>query len=136
MPEVNGQTDHATADVAQLWRSWLTETERQWNGFFAQVLGTDAFARFVGSYVEGYALLQRYLSRSMERYLNTFNLPTHADIVELGERLNSIEERLTSLESSVRHLAEAAGLAVDVPVTQLRPRRTRRPKGHDGGTAN
>ncbi len=135
MSETNGHSKDSAAGVGQLWRSWLTETERQWNGFLAQMLGTDAFARFLGSYTEGYALLQRYLNRGMERYLNTFNLPTHADIVELGERLGSIEERLTSLEASIRHLAEAAGVPAAVPVTQLRPGRTRRPRGEGGGVA-
>lgn len=135
MSETNGHSENSAAGVGHLWRSWLTETERQWNGFLAQMLGTDAFARFLGSYTEGYALLQRYLNRGMERYLNTFNLPTHADIVELGERLGSIEERLTSLEASIRHLAEATGVPAAVPVTQLRPRRTRRPRGEGGGLA-
>ncbi len=135
MSEKNGRGETDASGVGQLWRAWLTETERQWNGFFAQVLGTDAFARFLGSYTEGYALLQRYLNRSMERYLNTFNLPTHADIVELGERLASIEERLNSLEASIRHLAEAVGVPAAVPVTHLRPRRTRQPQGEGGGVA-
>jgi hypothetical protein len=136
MPEANGHNGNpAGANTGQLWRDWLTETERQWNGFFNEVLGTDSFARVVGSYTEGYALLQRALSRSMERYLNTFNLPTHADIIDLGERLHGIEERLSSLETSIHALAEAAGLAANMPVTRLRPRRTRqpRPQGQDVG---
>ena len=80
----------------ELWRNWLTETERQFNGFFNQVMGTDSFGRVAGSYMDGYAVLQRSLNQGMERYLNTFNLPTHSDIVELGERLHNIEERLTT----------------------------------------
>jgi hypothetical protein len=135
MSKTNGHSEGNAAGVGQLWRSWLTETERQWNGFLAQMLGTDAFARFLGSYTEGYALLQHYLNRGMERYLNTFNLPTHADIVELGERLASIEERLASLEASIRHLAEAVGAPAAVPVTHLRPRRTRQPRDEGSGVA-
>ncbi len=131
MPEGNGHSDGA--DVTQVWRNWLSETERQWNNFFGDVLGTESFARVAGSYTEGYALLQRSLSRSMERYLNTFNLPTHADIVELGERLHGIEERLASLETTVGNLAEAAGVTPSVPVTRLRPRRTRRPRNQNSG---
>lgn len=135
MPEGNGHSNRADADVAQLWRSWLTETERQWNGFFSEVLGTDAFARFVGNYTEGYSVIQRSLNRGMERYLNTFNLPTHSDIAELGERLHNIEERLASLETSIHNIAAAAGVAASVPVTQLRPRRTRRPRSQEPSTS-
>jgi hypothetical protein len=129
MPAQNGSsTENPTSDVSALWRAWLTETERQLNGFFGEVLGTEEFARLSGNFVDGYAVIQRSLNDSMERYLNTFNLPTHSDVVELGERMNSIEERLASLESTVRLIAEQAGVASTAQVTQLRPRRTRRPK--------
>ncbi|HEU4758695.1 MAG TPA: hypothetical protein VFT91_01820 [Dehalococcoidia bacterium] len=123
MPDTDGRSD-----VMQLWRSWLTETERQWNGFFNEMMGTDAFGRLAGSYLEAYSGVQRLLNQSMERYLNTFNLPTRSDLVELGERLRAVEERLTSLESTLAGMAEAAGLqASPAAVTRLRPRRTRRP---------
>jgi hypothetical protein len=137
MPESNGN-DAGSTDVVQLWRSWLTETERQLNGFFAEVLGTDAFSRVAGNYVEGYSVIQRALNQGMERYLNTFNLPTHSDIVELGERLHNIEDRLASLEANIRTLAENAGVKAETPVTQLKPRRTRRPRntGQTGGGAS
>lgn len=124
----NGDTDRPRGDAGDIWRSWLTETERQWNGFFNQVMGTDAFTRLAGNYLDAYSLVQRALNQGMERYLNTFNLPTHSDIMELGERLHNIEERLASLEANVKSLAEAAGLTPQAAVTQLRPRRTRQPR--------
>lgn len=128
-PATNGSTSDGTqADPGQLWRAWLSETERQLNGFFGEVLGTEEFARMSGNFVDGYAVIQRSLNQSMERYLNTFNLPTHSDIIELGERLNNIEERISSLESAIRNLAEASGMETTATVTPLRPRRTRRPK--------
>ena len=128
MPETNTQTDGAAADTMELWRNWLTETERQWNSFFSEVMGRDSFGRVAGSYMEFYSVIQRALNQGMERYLNTFNLPTRSDIVELGERLHNIEERLSSLEANLNNLATAAGIATSAPVTQLRPRRTRRPR--------
>jgi len=128
MPATNGSSESPTADPAALWRAWLTETERQLNGFFGEVLGTDEFARLSGGFVDGYAVIQRSLNQSMERYLNTFNLPTHSDIVELGERLNNIEERIASLEATVHSIVKQSGIRAGAEVTPLRPRRTRRPK--------
>jgi polyhydroxyalkanoic acid synthase PhaR subunit len=128
MPESDTRTDGAGADTMELWRNWLTETERQWNSFFSEVMGRDSFGRVAGSYMEFYSVIQRALNQGMERYLNTFNLPTRSDIVELGERLHNIEERLSSLEANLNNLATAAGIATSAPVTQLRPRRTRRPR--------
>jgi polyhydroxyalkanoic acid synthase PhaR subunit len=128
MAESNTRTDGAGADTMELWRNWLTETERQWNSFFNEVMGRDSFGRVAGSYMEFYSVVQRALNQGMERYLNTFNLPTRSDIVELGERLHNIEERLATLEGNLNNLAAAAGIATTAPVTQLRPRRTRRPR--------
>jgi len=128
MPETDTRTDGAAAEAMQLWRNWLTETERQWNSFFSEVMGRDSFGRVAGTYMEAYSVVQRALNQGMERYLNTFNLPTHSDVVELGERLHNIEERLASLEANLNNLATAAGIETSAPVTQLRPRRTRRPR--------
>lgn len=132
MPEANGS---GRTDVVDLWRNWLTETERQWNSFFNEVLGTDAFSRVAGNYMDAYSVLQRALNQGMERYLNTFNLPTHSDVVELGERLHNIEERLAALEQNINSLLQAAGATPAAPVTQLRPRRTRRPANKNSGTS-
>ncbi|MEE8346208.1 MAG: hypothetical protein V3S20_02550 [Dehalococcoidia bacterium] len=116
-------------DVGQLWRSWLTETERQWNGFFNDIMGTDSFGRFVGGYIETYSQFQRLVSQNMQRSLSTLNLPTRSDIVDLSERLSTVEERLASIDSALKTLAEAVGHPTQTAsVTQLRPRRTRRPK--------
>jgi hypothetical protein len=128
MADGNGRSDSPNADVAELWRGWLTETERQLNGFFNEVMGTDAFGRVAGNYMDGYAVVQRALNQGMERYLNTFNLPTHSDIVELGERLSTIEERLSTIEANMKTLADKAGVPSEASVTQLRPRRTRKPR--------
>ncbi|HEV8573088.1 MAG TPA: hypothetical protein VGR43_00110 [Dehalococcoidia bacterium] len=129
MPENNTRTaDGAGAEAMELWRNWLTETERQWNSFFNEIMGRDSFGRVTGTYMEAYSVIQRALNQGMERYLNTFNLPTHSDVVELGERLHNIEERLASLEANLNNLAAASGIATSAPVTQLRPRRTRRPR--------
>lgn len=120
-------------DVMELWRTWLRETERQWNSFFNEVMGTDAFGGLISGYLEAYAGLHRLLNRNMERYLATFNLPTRSDIVELGERLRALEERLISLEGAIGRLAAAVGQPEMAPVTQFRPRRTRRPRQEPAG---
>ncbi len=116
-------------DVGQLWRTWLTETERQWNTFFNVVMSTDSFGRFLGGYMDIYSTFQRLVAQNMERSLSTLNVPSRSDIVELSERLSGVEERLAAIESSIHTLAEAVGHPSEpAAVTQLRPRRTRRPR--------
>lgn len=128
MADGNGRSESANPDVAELWRGWLTETERQLNGFFNDVMGTDAFSRLAGNYMDGYAVVQRALNQSMERYLTTFNLPTHSDLIELGNRLSTIEERLNTIERNIQAIADRAGIQSEASVTQLRPKRTRKPR--------
>ncbi len=116
-------------DVGQLWRTWLTETERQWNTFFNDVMSTDSFGRFLGGYTDVYSTFQRMVAQNMERSLSTLNVPSRSDIIELSERLSGVEERLAAIESSITTLAEAVGHPSEpAAVTQLRPRRTRRPR--------
>ena len=116
-------------DVGQLWRNWLVDTERQWNAFLNDVMGTDSFGRFLGGYTEIYSMFQRLVAQNMERSLSTLNVPSRSDIVELSERLGGVEERLAAIESNLRALAEAVGHpSQPAAVTQLRPRRTRRPR--------
>ncbi len=116
-------------DVGQLWRNWLVDTERQWNSFLNDVMGTDSFGRFLGGYTEVYSMFQRLVAQNMERSLSTLNVPSRSDIVELSERLGGVEERLAAIESNLRALAEAVGHpSQPAAVTQLRPRRTRRPR--------
>ena len=123
MPDSNNRPD-----ITQLWRNWLTDTERQWNAFFNDVMGTDSFGRFLGGYMEIYGTFQRLVAQNMERSLSTLNVPTRSEIVDLSERLSTVEERLTSIDSSLRALAVAVGHPTQpAAVTQLRPRRTRRP---------
>ena len=127
MPGQNGNSQPNSADVMELWRSWFNETERQLNGFFGEILGDESFARVSAGYVDAYSVIQRSLNQSMERYLTTFNLPTHSDITDLGERLSAIEERLASLETTIRSVAEKVDIAPTGTVTKMRPRRTRKP---------
>lgn len=127
MPGQNGNSQTSSTDVMELWRSWFNETERQLNGFFGEILGDEQFARASSGYVDAYSVIQRSLNQSMERYLTTFNLPTHSDITDLGERLSGIEERLASLETTLKAVAEKVDIAPTGAVTKLRPRRTRKP---------
>lgn len=113
-------------DFSELWREWLTQTERQFNSFFNEMMGSEAFARSVGGYVEAYALFQRMVADSMERYLAFVNMPSRSDVVSLGETLRAIEGRLARIEEAFR---VAASVGADGVLSQDEPARTRRPPG-------
>lgn len=126
MPE---QTDQQPPDVMQLWRDWLTQTERQFNALFKEVMGTEAFGRSVGGSTEAYAAFHRLVTDSMERYLSFMNLPSRNEIVGLGETLRSIEDRLTHIEETLQIAADAVDHHSNNHPPAREPARTRRPQG-------
>jgi hypothetical protein len=117
------------------WRQFITDSERQWNGFFKEVLGTDTFSNAMNTWVEASLTVQRMVADNLERLYTTFNVPTHNDLVALGERMKAIEDQLARLEGAVARPASgkaAAGARAATRTTvpaRRKPARTRRPAG-------
>jgi hypothetical protein len=108
------------------WRQFITDSERQWNGFFKDVLGTDGFSSSMNAAVEASLTLQRMVADNLERYYTTFNIPTHNDLVALGERMRAIEDTLARLESALAQ-SNPKLAAVVRPAARRKPARTKRP---------
>lgn len=113
-----------TQNPLDTWRQFITDSERQWNGFFKEVLGTDTFSTAMNTWVEGSLTVQRMVADQLERVYTTFNIPTHNDLVDLGERMKAIEDALARLEASVA--TSRPGTAKKAPA-RPRPPRTKRP---------
>ncbi len=116
-------------DMVQLWRDWLTQTERQFNALFGDMTGSDAFSRGMGTNMEGYLAFQKMLADGMERYLNFMNMPSRSDVIGLGETLRAMETRLANIEEMFRIAAETDSGRDDREAAASEPRRTRRPAG-------
>jgi hypothetical protein len=118
-----------------LWRQYITDSERQWNGFFKDVLGTETFSNAMNAWVETSLTVQRMVADNLERYYTAFNIPTHGDLVALGERMKAVEETLARLESAI--IATAPEVAARTQPTRVKPRRTKRPPvvAHANGTS-
>lgn len=126
MPE---QSDKQVPDIMQLWREWLTASERQFNAFCNEVMSSETFAQSTGRYLETYTAFQRLMTQGMERYLSFINVPSRSDVVGLGETLRSIEDRLTRIEETLQIAAATVdGNGASAP-PKREPRRTRRPAG-------
>ncbi|MHB8375682.1 MAG: hypothetical protein ACYDEB_01810 [Dehalococcoidia bacterium] len=117
--------EQQTENPLDLWRQFITDSERQWNGFFKDVLGTDAFSTGMNTWVETSLTIQRMVADNLERYYSAFNIPTHGDLVALGERMKGIEDTLARLEAALTSAApEIAARAIPA---RTKPRRTKRP---------
>jgi hypothetical protein len=118
------QQQQPAPDVAQLWRDWLTQSERQVNSFFSEALNQEVSARSVAGFMEMYATLQRLLAEGMQRYLAFINMPSRSDVTGLGETLRSIEDRLARIEETLQIAAEAVD-ARERAAPAFEPTRTR-----------
>jgi len=118
--------DQTTADPFALWRDWVANSERQWNGFLNNAMATDEFSQTMGRFMDVYLNLQKNMNEVMGRYLQTINVPTRNDILALGERLSQIEDRLSGIENTLR--ANAAPLPAPAAAAAVaRPPRTKKP---------
>ena len=97
----DGREHHRPQNPLDTWRQFITDSERQWNGFFKEVLGTDTISSAMNTWVEGALTVQRMVADQLERYYSTFNIPTHQDLVALGERMKAIEDTLARIESQI-----------------------------------
>jgi sigma54-dependent transcription regulator len=114
-----------TQNPLDAWRQFITDSERQWNGFFKEVLGTDTVSSAMSTWVEGALTVQRMVADQLERYYSTFNIPSHQDLVALGERMKVIEDTLARIEAQIGTSPRRAAAAR----TKARPKpaRTKRP---------
>jgi polyhydroxyalkanoic acid synthase PhaR subunit len=113
-------------DPFAAWREWVTQSERQWNAFFNEIMGTEQYSRSMGRLMALSLDQQKRMSETMGRYLGALNLPTRSDVSSLGDRLASIEKRLASIEERMERLV-GGGPPRDLAPSVPRPPRTKKP---------
>lgn len=118
----------ATVDPFAMWRDWVANSERQWNGFLNNAMATDEFSQTMGRFMDVYLNMQKNMNEVMGRYLQLLNVPTRNDILALGERLSQIEDRLSSIENAVTSVSAGRGANASGPsAAPARPPRTKKP---------
>ncbi len=115
-------------DPMAMWREWVSQSERQWNGFLNNAMATDEFSQVMGRFMDVYLGMQKNMNEVMGRYLQLVNVPTRSDVLALGERLTTLEDRLIRIESLLQRAANSAPVTVETPA-KARPPRTRKPAG-------
>ena len=113
-------------DPFAMWREWLSQSERQWNTFLNEVMGSPQYTETQGRLMEMYLAMQKAMGEAMGRSLTALDIPTRTDVLGLGERLSAIEHRLSAIEVHLARLAEGAGTG-DATAPAPRPARTRQP---------
>jgi hypothetical protein len=118
-------------DPAVIWQTMIGEMEKGFNTFANQAMTSPEFSRVMNQVGGVSAGVQKQLAELMEKYLTSMNLPSRAQMVGIGERLNAIESQLNEVTALLRQANLTGG---DQPLTP-RPPRTKQPPSPGGGSA-
>ncbi|MFT4098900.1 MAG: poly(R)-hydroxyalkanoic acid synthase subunit PhaE [Rhodoblastus sp.] len=147
-PEKSDKSDTSKTDKAKAaskpqqlkgpldaFRDFVGQWERGVNQFANEAMGNEQFSRLMAGATSAAAGAKAGLGDAMERYLTTINLPTRADIVTIGERLQAIEAQLARLTEILAHMAPAEAAPTRLAA---KPKRTRKPaaRAPSASTAN
>src|SRR5438874_4582769 len=89
-------------DPAVIWQTMLGEMEKGFNSFANQAMTSPEFSRVMNQVGGVSAGMQKQLADLMEKYLTSMNLPSRAQMTNLGERLQAIEGQLNEITSLLR----------------------------------
>ena len=118
--------ESAAPDFSEAWREWATQSERQWNEFFNQMMGTEEFSQSLGRNLDVFLHFQKTMNEAMGSFFTAMNVPTRTDVLALGDRMLAIENRLAALEAQLS-AALAAVPSTNTNAKPARPKRTKRP---------
>ena len=118
--------DKKSSDPFALWQQMIGEMEKGINAFANQTMASPEFSRLLNRAGGLTAGAQKQFFDFMEKYLVAMNLPSRAQMVGIGERLQSIEGQLNEIKATLHRMNAGTQHG---PAGAARPPRTRRPPG-------
>jgi SMC interacting uncharacterized protein involved in chromosome segregation len=120
-------------DPAEIWRTLVAEMEKGFNSFANQAMGSQEFSRAMNQASGASFGAQKTMSDLMERYLSSMNLPSRAQLVNMGERLQAIEGQLNEIKALLYRTHGDANTAPAGLASLPKPPRTKLPPSAAGG---
>lgn len=123
-------------DPAELWRTFLAEAEKNYNNLANQAMASPEFSRLMNQAGGAGVGAQKMLGEMMERYLGGMNLPSRAQLADMGERLQAIEAQLVEIKAMLgASLGDTAAAGAAGVASRPKPPRTKRPPSASAGPA-
>jgi len=114
-------------DPFVLWRRMIGEMEKGFNTFANQAMTSPQFSKAMNQAGGATAGAQKQLGNLMERYLVAMNMPSRAQMVDMAERLQSIEGQLNEIKALLQQMSAVSDMTRDSTAAAPRPPRTKRP---------
>jgi len=126
-------SDDEQLDPMRIWREWMVKSEKQWSDHLTELMGDERFSKGMGRYIQEGLHTHRIFSDAMAQYLSSLNIPSRADVLDIGDRLGQIEDTLAALQVEIREqraqitrLANTGAKGGET-MQPKRPARTKRP---------
>jgi hypothetical protein len=126
------ESKSSNSEAFSSWRDWVTQSETQLNKLLNEVMATEGFTRVLGGFTKVLVSMQKGTGEALERYFTALSLPTRSDVLDLGQRLSSIELRLDAMETILGHLAPKSRGHGEAVAASPRPPRTKKPAASRG----
>jgi predicted RNA-binding protein with EMAP domain len=122
----------SSPDPAAAFRDLVAQWEKGINEFANRTMNSDEFSRAMNKATTASTTMQQQLGELIGRYLMTLNLPSRAEMMNIGERLQAIETSLHRVSTQLEKLgASPGGGSSSGP-----PRTKRPPSAAEGGGAS
>jgi len=119
-------------DPAVIWQTMIGEMEKGFNSFANQAMASPEFSKVMNQVGGATAGAQKQLGELMEKYLVSMNLPSRAQMVSMGERLQSIEGQLNEIKALLHRVHNNSAAPEGGYLAAPRPPRTKRPPSAGG----
>jgi hypothetical protein len=119
-------------DPVAMWQNMIGEMEKGFNSFANQAMTSPEFSKVMNQVGSVGAGAQKQLGELMEKYLVSMNLPSRAQMVSMGERLQSIEGQLNEIRALLQQVHNNSGAPAG-GYSAPKPPRTKRPPPAAGG---
>jgi polyhydroxyalkanoic acid synthase PhaR subunit len=108
-------------DPLALWRDMLAKWETGVNDLSNKSMGSPEFSQFMNQAMGMSVRMQHAVGDMMGKYLTAMNMPTRADLVAIGERLQSIEDQLARISTAIERASSVESKTYDGPPRTKRP---------------
>ena len=104
-----GKGPGGVPDPMQFWRDLYQQGEASWGKVLEQTMSTESYAALMGQTLEAYVSFQQALRDSMNRYLETMNLPSRDDFTRLAAQVVALENKIEALDEKLDGLQDGLG---------------------------
>ncbi len=112
-------------DPMRMMRDWFVKSEQMYSDAMTEMMGDERFSKTTGRYMQEALHMQRMFGEAMGQHLANLNLPSRADIVEVKERISSIESTMDAILVELRSMRKTSA-ADESPTAKKKPTRTKK----------